>query len=77
MEHTEAGSGEAKTWREGAVVEAGAEAILNNLSQESWKSDTILSCWRCELLSDESTGELSWSLGDIRWAQYLVLLLLR
>ena len=41
------------------------------------KSDTVLSCWSCEWLSDESTGELSWSLGDIRWAQYLVLLLVR
>ena len=30
-----AGSGEVKTWRRGAVVEAGAEAILNNLAQVS------------------------------------------
>ena len=26
-------------------------------------------------LSDESTGELRWLLGDIRWANHLVLLL--
>ena len=33
MEHPGgAGSGEVKTWRGGAVVEAGAEAILNELS---------------------------------------------
>ena len=32
MEHPgAAGSGEVKTWREGAVVESGAEAILNEL----------------------------------------------
>ena len=32
MEHSgAAGSGEVKTWRGGDVVEAGAEAILNNL----------------------------------------------
>ena len=36
MEHPgAAGSGEVKTWRGGAVVEAGAEAILNNLAQIS------------------------------------------
>ena len=67
MEHLgSAGSGEVKTWRGGAVIEAGAEATLNNLAQislliyrECWNGDTILSCWRCEWLSDESTGELS------------------
>ena len=36
MEHPGAAdSGEVKTWRGGAVVEAGSEAILNNLAQIS------------------------------------------
>ena len=83
MEHPgAAGSGEMKTWRGGAVVEAGAEAILNNLAQISLliskrKSETVLNCWRCEWLSDESTGELRWLLRDIKWVQYLVLVLVK
>ena len=57
------------------------EWILSKIAclytQLGWKSDTVVPCWSCRWLSDESTEELNWSLGDIMWAHQLVLLLVR
>ena len=71
-----------KTWRGGAVVEAGAEVILNNmgLKQHAYILNWVGRVTRCTLAGVVdgwvmSQWKMSWLLGDIRWAHHLVLLL--